>query len=73
MDFNLQTAPYYNFPILMDIPSLPFRQKWQSDDDHMKEEPFWSVYWPGGQALARYILDNPSTVRGRRVLDVGSG
>lgn len=36
-------------------------------------DPFWAIYWPGGQGLARYILDYPSTVKNRRVLDVGSG
>jgi predicted nicotinamide N-methyase len=35
--------------------------------------PFWGVAWPGGQAIARYILDNPALVRGLSVLDVGSG
>jgi predicted nicotinamide N-methyase len=35
--------------------------------------PFWAFPWAGGQALARYILDNPGLVRGRRVLDVASG
>jgi len=35
--------------------------------------PFWSVAWPGGQALARYLLDHPALVTGRTVLDVGSG
>lgn len=35
--------------------------------------PFWASAWLGGQALARYILDNPATVRGRRVLDLGAG
>jgi predicted nicotinamide N-methyase len=35
--------------------------------------PFWSIAWLGGQALARYVLDHPETVRGRRVLDLGSG
>jgi predicted nicotinamide N-methyase len=35
--------------------------------------PFWSVAWPGGQALARYLLDNPAVVAGRSVLDYGSG
>ena len=35
--------------------------------------PFWAFPWAGGQALARYILDNPGTVRGRRVLDAASG
>ena len=35
--------------------------------------PFWATAWSGGQALARYVLDRPVTVAGRRVLDVGSG
>ena len=35
--------------------------------------PFWGVPWPGGQALARYLLDHPGLVAGRRVLDLGSG
>lgn len=35
--------------------------------------PFWAFPWAGGQALARYVLDRPGTVRGRRVLDVASG
>lgn len=36
-------------------------------------EPYWAFAWPGGQALARYLLDHPGRVRGRRVLDFGSG
>lgn len=35
--------------------------------------PFWAFAWAGGQALARYLLDHPETVRGKRVLDVASG
>ena len=35
--------------------------------------PYWAVPWVGGQGVARYILDNPEVVRGRSVLDVGSG
>ena len=35
--------------------------------------PFWAFAWAGGQALARYILDHPEIVRGRRVLDFASG
>lgn len=35
--------------------------------------PFWSIAWPGGQAIARFLLDNPHAVRGRRVLDFGCG
>ncbi len=37
------------------------------------DPPFWSVPWPGGVALARYLLDNPAVVTGRSVLDVGAG
>src|SRR4029079_12499201 len=29
--------------------------------------------WPGGQALARYVLDHPEVVAGRTVLDLGAG
>jgi predicted nicotinamide N-methyase len=35
--------------------------------------PYWAFAWAGGQALARYVLDNPEIVRGRRVLDFGAG
>lgn len=35
--------------------------------------PFWAFAWAGGQALARYVLDHPEIVRGKRVLDVASG
>src|SRR5271166_6081780 len=35
--------------------------------------PFWVFAWAGGQALARYPLDHPEFVRGRRVLDFASG
>nr|WP_244872178.1 50S ribosomal protein L11 methyltransferase [Catellatospora sp. TT07R-123] len=35
--------------------------------------PYWASAWAGGQALARYLLDHPQTVAGRRVLDLASG
>jgi predicted nicotinamide N-methyase len=35
--------------------------------------PYWAFAWSGGQALARYILDNPQSLVGRTVLDVGTG
>jgi predicted nicotinamide N-methyase len=35
--------------------------------------PFWAFAWAGGQALARYLLDHPETVAGRRVLDFATG
>jgi predicted nicotinamide N-methyase len=35
--------------------------------------PFWAFAWAGGLALARYVIEHPAEVAGRRVLDVGSG
>jgi predicted nicotinamide N-methyase len=35
--------------------------------------PFWAAAWPGGQALARHVLDTPGVVAGRAVLDLGAG
>ena len=35
--------------------------------------PFWAFAWAGGQALARYVLDNPQIVAGKSVLDFASG
>ena len=50
---------------------------WQATEDTLGRiglpPPFWAFAWPGGQALARYLLDHPATVAGRRVLDVGAG
>ncbi|MFI1989039.1 class I SAM-dependent methyltransferase [Actinoplanes sp. NPDC020271] len=39
----------------------------------MTFHPFWANAWAGGQALARYVLDRPELVTGRRVLDVACG
>jgi predicted nicotinamide N-methyase len=49
---------------------------WQAVEWRMaspQPPPFWAFAWPGSQALARYILDAPHTVRGARVLDYGAG
>ncbi|SRR5260221_2297332 len=50
---------------------------WQATEESLAQDavppPFWAFAWAGGQALARYLLDNPETVAGREVLDIGSG
>jgi predicted nicotinamide N-methyase len=49
---------------------------WQRTEDDLgagQPPPFWAFAWPGGQALARYVLDHPGLVAGRSVLDLGSG
>jgi len=45
----------------------------EADAGAVLAAPFWATAWPGGQALARYVLDRPVTVAGKRVLDVASG
>ncbi len=37
------------------------------------DPPFWAHPWPGGQAVARWLLDHPEVVRGRRVVDFAAG
>ena len=37
------------------------------------EPPFWAFAWAGGQGLARHVLDNPASVRGKTVLDFATG
>jgi len=45
----------------------------QGQVDPGSDPPFWAAAWPGGQALARYVLDHPEVVAGRTVLDLGAG
>jgi predicted nicotinamide N-methyase len=45
----------------------------QGQDDPGSDPPVWAAAWPGGQARARYVLDHPEVVAGRRVLDLGAG
>lgn len=50
---------------------------WELTEEQLGElglpPPFWAFAWAGGQALARYVLDHPDTVREKRVIDVASG
>lgn len=50
---------------------------WQATESWLRENgaepPFWAFAWPGGQALARHILDDRPSVAGRRVLDFAAG
>lgn len=50
---------------------------WNKTEDEIEKHglppPYWAFAWAGGQALARFVLDHPHIVRGRSVLDFGSG
>jgi len=50
---------------------------WEKTEEELGEiglpPPFWAFAWAGGQALARFLLDNPEHVAGKRVIDFASG
>jgi len=50
---------------------------WQKTEDELTEAglplPFWAFAWAGGQALARYVLDTPDLVAGKRVVVFAAG
>ncbi|MCZ8185224.1 MAG: methyltransferase [Beijerinckiaceae bacterium] len=50
---------------------------WQKTEEELEAmglpPPFWAFAWAGGQGLARYLLDHPEEVAGRRVLDFATG
>lgn len=50
---------------------------WQATEESLAhaqvEPPYWAFAWPGGQALARHVLDHPALVTGRAVLDFAAG
>ena len=50
---------------------------WQKTEEELGAlglaPPYWAFAWAGGQALARYVLDHPREVAGKRVLDLAAG
>ncbi len=50
---------------------------WQANEARLQESgvapPYWAFAWPGGQAIARHVLDHPGLVAGLRVLDFAAG
>ncbi|MEO1935413.1 MAG: 50S ribosomal protein L11 methyltransferase [Myxococcales bacterium] len=65
-------------------PLIPEFQLWLLGDDVDLESgcaeltegevpPYWAFCWGAGQALARFVLDHSERVRGKRILDLGTG
>jgi len=72
--------------VLLPVPHAPeirlyvadeVTELWHKTEDDLESiglaPPFWAFAWAGGQGLARYILDHPTLVRGKRVLDFAAG
>ncbi|MCL2470037.1 MAG: 50S ribosomal protein L11 methyltransferase [Alphaproteobacteria bacterium] len=64
-------------PIQLYTSQVAAETLWQQIQDILKSNdfpiPFWAYPWVGGQGLARYILDHPEIVRGKKIVDFASG
>lgn len=68
----LPIAPEISLYLMQD--EYPEQSLCQPDYQRLVEAPpYWAFCWGGGQALARWILDNPNWVAGRQVVDFGAG
>jgi predicted nicotinamide N-methyase len=80
IDFIRTQTQILSPPILPEIRlhlAAEFTPLWQLTEDRLRQSnlppPFWAIAWPGGQGAARYILDNPDIVKGKRVVDFAAG
>ena len=80
VDF-IRTQTHVNAPSILPELKLHLASEitplWQLSEERLKAgdlpPPFWAFAWPGGQGVARYILDHPDVVQGKRVLDFAAG
>ncbi|CDX45890.1 Methyltransferase small [Mesorhizobium sp. ORS 3359] len=77
---NLRLAPVPALPeirLYQAHPGSGLRRLLEPDDGDEgaaePQPPYWAYAWAGGAVLARYVLDRPSIVAGKRVLDLGAG
>ena len=74
---NMLIAPVPSLPEILLYtahPATGLRRLVDFDDEEAEPQPpYWAYPWAGGAVLARYILDRPAVVAGRRVLDLGAG
>ena len=79
-DFILQNTELLTPPLVPELRlhlATELMPLWRRSEEELEAmgvpPPYWAFAWAGGQALARYVLDNPETVRGKSVLDIGAG
>jgi predicted nicotinamide N-methyase len=73
---NLRVMPVEHVPELVLYQEELLVGLWERTEGHYRSEsppPFWAFAWAGGTGLARYVLDHPSVVAGRPVLDLAAG
>uniref|UniRef100_A0A1I7T850 ETFB lysine methyltransferase n=1 Tax=Caenorhabditis tropicalis TaxID=1561998 RepID=A0A1I7T850_9PELO len=66
---NESLTPEFKFHLITIASPL-----WMSTPDECPlPDPYWAFYWPGGQGLSRFILDNKQLFCGSQILDFGAG
>jgi len=71
-----EPLPVPLIPEIVTYQGKEFTQLWETAVRELEgwdPSPFWAFPWCGGQALARYVLDHPEVVRGKRVFDFATG
>jgi predicted nicotinamide N-methyase len=66
-----QAPELFLYLINKDYP--PYGLKREHAQALMDNPPYWAFCWASGQVLARHLLDNPEWVKGKTVVDFGSG
>jgi predicted nicotinamide N-methyase len=79
-DFVRDNTVVATVPLLPEIPlhlATEVTPLWEATEVTLQEKnlppPYWAFAWPGGQAVARLLLDRPDLVRGKAVLDFAAG
>jgi predicted nicotinamide N-methyase len=72
---SVQTLPQCREIKLWLVDPIPMQRRFSQDEIlAIQAYPaYWAFCWASGQVLARYILDNPALVKGKRVMDFGAG
>ncbi|RYZ09977.1 MAG: methyltransferase [Alphaproteobacteria bacterium] len=71
---NFPLSPAPSVPEIVVHKAGPKSGLWRlAEADAAFGNPYWAYHWGGGLALARYVLDQPEAVAGKRILDMGAG
>jgi predicted nicotinamide N-methyase len=70
---NTDVRPVPGIPEIRIHSAHPASGLWRLAVADDAASPYWAYAWAGGLALARYFLEEPGRVAGRRLLDLGCG
>ena len=80
IDFIRSNTTVTRTPLLPEIAlhlATEITPLWEATEESLRESnvppPYWAFAWPGGQAVARLVLDRPELVAGKSVLDFAAG